>query len=53
MFYLGIDISRDKHVACIIDAKGEIVKKPFSFSVSETGFNKLLDIINSYVDDHT
>ena len=53
MFYLGIDISRNKHVACIIDEKGEIVKKPFPSSVSEMGFNKLLDIINGYVNDHT
>jgi len=53
MLYIGIDISKDKHVACIIDDKGKIVKKPFPFSVSETGFNKLLDVISSYVEDHT
>lgn len=51
MLYLGIDVSRDRHVACIIDEKGEIVKNPFPFNVSAVGFNKLLDIIVSHVDD--
>ena len=51
MFYLGIDISRDRHVACIIDDKEKIVKNPFSFSVSGAGFNKLLGIIKSCIGD--
>jgi len=52
MLYLGIDVSKDKHVACIIDDKGEIVKKPFSFSVSQTGFNRFFDVINNHVNEH-
>ena len=42
MFIVGIDIAKRSHVARIIDSKGRIVAKPFSFHNSCSGYNALL-----------
>ena len=49
MFYLGIDIAKNTHVASLIDEKGKNIFKGFSFSNSSDGGKSLLDIIKKYV----
>ena len=48
MFYLGIDIGKNNHVASLIDDKGKPVFKAFSFNNSTVGANSLLEKIKSY-----
>lgn len=50
MFYLGIDIAKNTHVASLIDEKGKNIFKGFSFSNSTDGGKSLLDIIKKHVD---
>ena len=42
MFYLGIDIGKNTHVASLMDEKAKIVFKAFSFSNSSEGADALL-----------
>ena len=48
MFYLGIDIGKNTHVASLIDSEGKVVFKAFSFINSLDGANSLLDRISKY-----
>ena len=50
MFYLGIDIAKNTHVASLIDEKGKNIFKGFSFSNSTDGGKSLLQIIQKYTD---
>ena len=50
MFYLGIDIAKNTHVASLIDEKGKNIFKGFSFSNSTDGRRSLLQIIQKYAD---
>ena len=50
MFYLGIDIAKNTHVASLIDEKGKNIFKGFSFSNSTDGGKSLLEIIKKYAD---
>lgn len=50
MFYLGIDIAKNTHVASLIDEKGRNIFKGFSFSNSTDGGKSLLEIIKEHVD---
>ena len=43
MFYLGIDIGKNTHVASLIDDKKKVIFKAFSFSNSIDGANSLLE----------
>jgi transposase len=47
MFYLGIDIGKNTHVASLMDEKGKTVFKAFSFPNSTDGGSNLLDKIAS------
>ena len=49
MFYLGIDIAKNAHVASLIDAKGKNIFKGFSFSNTTEGGKSLLEIIHKHV----
>lgn len=42
MFYLGIDISKRSHEACLIDSTGKPVGKTLKFTNSQAGGQKLL-----------
>jgi transposase len=42
MFYVGIDIAKKSHVACVMKEDNSIEIAPFSFSSSQNGFKKLL-----------
>ena len=50
MFYLGIDIAKNTHVASLIDEKGKNIFKGFSFSNSTDGGKSLLEIIKKHVE---
>lgn len=50
MFYLGIDIAKNTHVASLIDEKGKNIFKGFSFSNTTNGGKSLLEIIQKYAD---
>ena len=48
MFYLGIDIGKNTHVASLMDEKAKIIFKAFSFSNSSEGADSLLQKILPY-----
>lgn len=48
MLYLGIDIGKHNHVASLLDEKGKILFKAFSFSNTTEGGTSLLEKLNSY-----
>ncbi|MDD4436583.1 MAG: IS110 family transposase [Tissierellia bacterium] len=49
MLYLGIDIGKNNHVASLIDEKGKIVFKAFSFSNTVDGGENLLSKLNNFI----
>lgn len=49
MFYLGIDIGKNNHVASLIDEKGKTIFRAFSFSNTNDGGNSLLDKLNPFI----
>jgi len=50
MFYLGIDIGKNTHVASLMDDKGKVIFKAFSFSNSSESATLLMDKISPYKD---
>lgn len=50
MFYLGIDIGKNTHVASLMDDKGKVIFKAFSFANSSEGAASLMDKICPYKD---
>ena len=42
MFYLGIDIGKNTHVASLVDDKKKVIFKAFSFSNSINGAESLI-----------
>ena len=51
MFFVGIDIAKRSHEACVTNHDGAFVVKPFKFTNDFKGFNKLLDTLKSVCDD--
>lgn len=51
MFYLGIDIGKNTHVASLMDEKANVVFKALSFSNTSEGAAILLDKISPYTTD--
>lgn len=49
MFYLGIDIGKNTHVASLIDDSGKIVLKAFSFSNTTDGGTSLLNVLSKNI----
>ena len=45
MYFVGIDISKRKHEACVTDEHGNIIVKAFSFTNDLKGYHFLLDRI--------
>lgn len=45
MFYVGIDIAKNKHDAFIINCEGSAVGRSFSFQNSETGFKSFVNFL--------
>lgn len=53
MYYVGIDVAKDKHDCCIVDNMGEIVVKNLRIKNSLEGFTKLIQRINSLTSDRS
>ena len=51
MFYVGIDVAKDKHDCCILGSDGEILFSPFTISNTLYGFDELYEKIGSLTDD--
>jgi len=51
MFYVGIDIARRSHVACVMKEDNSLEIAPFSFASSQEGFKKLLVQLQSLAVD--
>lgn len=51
MFFVGIDVAKDKHDCCILGSDGEILFSPFSFPNSRRGFDVFYEKIFSLTDD--
>ena len=51
MFYVGIDVAKDKHDCCILGPDGEILFSPFSIPNTRYGFDVLYEKISSLTDD--
>lgn len=48
MYYIGIDIAKNKHEVSIIDSSGKLLSESISFSNSIKGFEKLIKYLSSY-----
>lgn len=48
MFYLGIDIGKNTHVASLMDEKAKVIFKAFSFSNSSDGAASLMNKIQPF-----
>ena len=53
MFYVGIDVAKDKHDCCILSSDGEIIYPPFTISNNTFGFENLLEKFRSLTDDYS
>ena len=51
MFYVGIDVAKDKHDCCILGSDGEILFSPFTIPNTSYGFDELYEKIGSLTDD--
>ena len=51
MYYVGIDVAKDKHDCCILGSDGEIIFSPFTITNSLTGFYSLYEKIGSLTND--
>ena len=48
MYYLGIDIGKNNHVASMMDGEGQVIFKAFSFPNTTDGGNALLEKFNRF-----
>ena len=46
-YFVGIDIAKSFHIACVVDSNDKIIKKSLKFHNSKEGFNKLLLLLDS------
>ena len=46
-YFVGIDIAKFKHDCFIMNELGEVIRNSFSFSNNSSGFNELLNTLNS------
>ena len=51
MIYVGIDIAKDKHDCCILDANAEKLFPTFTIRNNQTGFGELYERLNSVTED--
>ena len=51
MFYVGIDVAKDKHDCCILGPDGETLFSPFTIPNTRYGFDELYEKITSLTDD--
>ncbi|MEE4247009.1 MAG: IS110 family transposase [Kangiellaceae bacterium] len=48
MYYVGVDIAKSNHVACITNQGAEILQEAFTFKNDSIGFKTLLDHLEAY-----
>ena len=48
MFYIGIDIGKFNHCACVISSEGEVLIEPFFFSNNLEGFESFIKAVKKY-----
>lgn len=48
-YFIGIDIAKFKHTACVLDQDGQVCAEPFDFSNDAAGFSSLWKVIRPYV----
>ncbi len=53
MYYVGIDIAKSFHVACILDQEDKVIKSSLKFNNDEEGFEKIFLTLNSIDDTAT
>jgi len=53
MIYVGIDIAKKFHVACVVNEKDKVIKKAFRFDNSEQGFETFTNLLSSLSNDKT
>ena len=46
MFYIGIDVGKFNHCACVVSSEGEVLIKPFFFTNNQDGLNSGDNLIN-------
>ena len=51
MYYVGIDVAKDKHDCCIIDENGNVANNVFRIKNSLEGFTKLIQRITKLTSD--
>lgn len=49
-WYLGIDIGKSTHVACVMDEEGVVVRPPISFTQNSSGWQRFDSYVNSIID---
>jgi len=52
MYYVGIDIAKSFHVACVLDKEDKVLKSSLKFNNDEEGFENILLTLNS-IDDRS
>lgn len=50
-YFVGVDIAKFTHVACVIDQYGLVITEPFPFDNTIEGFQLFISQINSYSHD--
>ena len=50
-YFIGIDISKFKHTAAVIDQDGVVHIKPFDFDNDIIGFNSFFTSVSSFIQD--
>jgi transposase len=48
-YFLGIDIGKYKHVACLLDAEGNVLEKMLPFTADKAGYTDLLAYLRATV----
>ena len=48
-YFIGIDVAKFKHTACVIDADGTVLVEPFDFTNDIVGFQSLLKNIKLFL----
>lgn len=48
MYYIGIDVGKLYHCACVVSFDGEILVEPFFFTNNQDGFDSFIEIIKEF-----
>ena len=48
VFYIGIDIGKFNHCACVVSSEGEVLIEPFFFTNNLEGFESFIKAVKKY-----